>query len=91
MKYIKKFENKDHEIGDYILYRIYYYNNPTDTFAQIYDISKDSFDFFPYKVQYIDKNKLDKDSCNSTNIVRNLTHDEIEEFKTRIAQIQYNL
>ena len=89
----KIFENiNSHHIGEYILYREYYYGDIHEKFfAYIHDISLDSSAYFPYKVTFIKNNKIETNSCNLSNIVRYLNDEEIKEFELEMSQIKYNL
>ena len=93
MKHIKTFENdKSYNIGDYIMYKIWTTQDDCLEYpAHIYDMSNIHCSIYPYKIEYIDKNKIFKDMCNILDISRYLTEQEIQEYELIENLIKYNL
>jgi len=99
MKYIKTYENSERgsrgvmsavpKVGDYVLFSVPY----KDHFSYIYaDSSSDPLSsMFPYKVLYVDKNKIIKKYCSRYDFVRKLTQEEINAFELELSVIKYNI
>jgi hypothetical protein len=95
MKYIKTFEKKTlmYDVGDYV----YVVGYPDiNNFCQIYKINKYiSKGEWDYMINFFDEDGYNSSSLgmyiDENDITRNLTNDEILEYKTKIDAAKFNL
>jgi len=82
----KIFENKEYNIGDYVLFLDP--NTKKDISGKIINIVSG---FFPYRIEFFYKNKINLGLLKKNEIIKKLTPEEIEEFEMKVNTNKYNL